>query len=647
MSLNPTNITTGNPSDNQRTNLSKKLIDEILKPLEAATALDEGSRWQKSIPYRFKIIEMAKTLDSLPPAEKRALPAARARAHLARLAGDLETAEVILRETLQDVPHQTDLLHDLILSLKDQERIQEAEELCFKAINKHPLSVTLQLDLAAVLAERAHLDKAIVATKKATELRPESAVSWFTMGNLQLLSRRFSMAGEAYSNCADLAPTDPSGPFMLGRSLSSEYRDKEAVEAYQEAYRRVMKDEGHWSAIACHLRKRFTGDTAIRDCAAFFDQHYHQNERPIEFVLGALTGSLLKAGNLDSAVETATELTSRANLTAISAPQKTPKDDQSYYLLGVALFLQRKYKQAVPPLRRAATLKNKDVRLSFLLASCLWYLGDHEGAIQACMQSMVWFASGVPRPGFINRAHTGEQANTRVTLPWNMRMYQTSGMFHPLINEVTQEVYEDFSLEYPVAHQKMQELQDSCIRVLEHFAATRDWLEEKCPDVSPGHLFNFLETRHFLSQTLADNPSHDFTILHTAPYVLNETPWLLHLEVPITAFFPFISYGISWDLDFENKPYYKLAKAYIESKQCLGIFSHLKSTCEALPRLFHNPLLAEKIHYFPLSAPTLESSQASKPSTEGAPIKILFTGSFNHDSWSFYSRGGLYVVEAL
>lgn len=622
----------------------REYIHKVITMLDRGVAFDQGATY--SFDYNlddFDISGDSSTILALSGdghADSRFL---RARAHLARTVGDLEAGEIWLRQALENTAEDAGLTHELILNLKDQERLGDAEELCAYALEKNPLSTTLHLDMAAVLAEQARLDAAADHALAATKLSPGSAVVWLVLGNLLFLLRRFDSAGQAFRKCAGIAPADPVGYFMLGRSLSLECRDDEAVDAYREACRLVKASEGALSAAACHVRKRFTGDTAIRDCSPFCNSH----EQPLEYVLRCLADAQIKAGRLEEAEQTAIELTRHAELTAISAPGHIPRDDMAFYLLGVALFLQGKYGSAIPPFKRAAALRNKDVRLSFLLASCLWHMGDHEGAVQACLRSMVWFAPSVPRPGALNRADMGEQAETRVTLPWNMRMYQNSGMFHPLINEVTQERYTGFSLEYPVPRYHLGELRDSCLRVLEHFSASRDWLATVCPDVSPGQIFAFLESRHFLSQVLADNPNHQFSIMHTAPYTLNQTPWLLHLEVPITVFFPFISYGISWNLEFESKPYYKLAKAYVESPQCLGIFSHLKSTCEALPRLFRNQKLAEKIHYFPLSAPALKASQAQKPSENGGPIRILFTGSFNHDPWSFYSRGGLYVVEAF
>lgn len=648
MTLDPESIqaeTSRRKTNNSgQSNRENEFVNKILEILDQGTALDQGTHDKyDDNPDGFDVLIASARLATLAGEDNISVRQLRARAHLARMGGDLEAAEDCLRQALRRAPDDADLMHDLVLNLKDQERHEDAEALCVHALQKNPLSTSLHLDMAAVLAEQAQLDAAAGHALTATQLSPESAVTWAVLGNLLFLLRRFDSAGQAYRKCAEIAPADPAGFFMLGRALSVEYRDGEAADAYCEACRLVRTGRGLLSVTACHLRKRFTGDTAIRDCSPFYNPH----EKPLEFVLRFLADAQIKAARLEEAVQTATELTRRAELAAISSPSQTPRDDMAFYLLGVALFLQRQYRLAIPPLKRATSLRNKDVRLSFLLASCLWHSGDLEGAVQACLRSMVWFASSVPRPGFVNFADMGAQAETRVTLPWNMRMYQNSGMFHPLINEVTQERYDGFSLEYPVAPRHLGELRESCLRVLEHFAASRDWLAAACPDVSPGHIFAFLESRHFLSQALADNPDHQFSILHTAPYTLNQTPWLLHLEVPITVFFPFISYGISWNLEFESKPYYKLAKAYVESNQCLGIFSHLKSTCEALPRLFRNQKLAEKIHYFPLSAPALKASQAQKPSEKGGPIRILFTGSFNHDPWSFYSRGGLYVVEAF
>jgi glycosyltransferase involved in cell wall biosynthesis len=84
------------------------------------------------------------------------------------------------------------------------------------------------------------------------------------------------------------------------------------------------------------------------------------------------------------------------------------------------------------------------------------------------------------------------------------------------------------------------------------------------------------------------------------------------------------------------------------------VFSHLKSTCEVLPRLFNSKAITEKVHYMPLGSP--EGDRPTKKQFErkcaaalrgSEPRRILFTSSFNQSDWSFFSRGGLYVVNAF
>ncbi|HVB37510.1 MAG TPA: tetratricopeptide repeat protein [Vicinamibacterales bacterium] len=628
--------------DDQPVDLRAGYVEWVLRPLNRGAAIDVGAGYEPLCPLddpalRYAVPDMVDALDGLVDGDEvdgddQGVRIVRARAHLARVGGALESAETLLRRGLGLAPDHPDLLHDFVLNLKDQGRLQEAEDACRRAVERHPASTSLHLDMAAVLANRAHLEAAAEFAKVATMLSPESAAAWLALGNLRYLIRALGGAREAFDRFRTLAPADPVGPLMLGLALILDYRDAEAIEPLREAYRLVEAEPGLVSAVASHLCARFSGDAAVHDGLSLLKTY---GERAAQ-VLARLTDALLNAGRLEEAVRAAT-----------AQVVSTPESGLAHYQLGIACYLQRDYARAVPPLRRAACLLSGDVRPAFLLASCLWHQGKQEEAVQACGRSVVWFASSVPRSPLPNHAHAAEGAGTLVTLPWNMPMYRFSGLFHPLISEVTHERFEGFSLEYPVARTGMTGLRSAYLRVLEHFAATRDWLESRCPDVGPGRLFAFLESRHFLSQILADQPGHEFSVLHTAPHTLNQTPWLLHVEIPATLFYPFVSYGKTRDLVFEDMPSYRLVKAYLESDCCLGIFSHLKATCDALPRLFHNPALAGKVHYFPLSAPAVASSTVSRPSESGGPIRILFTGSFNDDTWSFYSRGGLYVAEAF
>lgn len=617
-------------------------MNKILRYIEQEMSLDIGrGRVLDEEPAHFDYPSLKQSITSLFGQKIRSPRENCTLAQFYRLSGDLESSEKILKTAIEDTPGDFVLHHLLVMNLKDQERLLEAEAICLNALKLHPDSTTLLLDMAAVSAEKARLSEAAGYAFKATEVSPDSPVAWFVYANLLFLNKQFGTAGEAFRRASLLAPEVNLGPFMRGRALSLEYKDVEAVAAYKMALELCPLEQEKLSGVARHIRNRFTGDTSVRDSFAF----YCSSDSQRDYILRHLAKAQILAGQLEEAVKTTDGIIRRAVLTSTSGPSQFPEGEAGYYLRALALFLQKKYCEAIPPLKRATVLKNKDFRLFFLLACCHWQLGEFDAAVEACCECLVWFSSSVPQAG--NPAHLGALAETRVTLPWNMRMYQGAGMFHPLINELTQKSYDGFSLEYPPARQRVSDLRENCLKVLESYAKTRDWLESQCPDVSLGHIASFLESRHFLSQVLSFHPDHDFSVLHTAPYTLNQTPWLLHIEIPITLFYPYLTYGVSWHLDFENKPFYKLTKAYLESEYCLGIFSHVRSTCEALPRLFHNPKLAEKVYYFPLGAPALAASIAPKPSQSGAPVRILFTGSFNHDSGSFYSRGGLYVTEAF
>ena len=131
--------------------------------------------------------------------------------------------------------------------------------------------------------------------------------------------------------------------------------------------------------------------------------------------------------------------------------------------------------------------------------------------------------------------------------------------------------------------------------------------------------------------------------LPSVPFTFGQTPWVIEIEDIISLFYPFIHNGKTCLIDIRSHYSYPLIKALIEAKNCKGIFTHVRSTAESLPKLFQNPSLKDKIVYRPLGI-ALAPQQPPKSAHE--KVSFLLTNSWHQDPRSFYIRGGLDVLEA-
>jgi glycosyltransferase involved in cell wall biosynthesis len=153
----------------------------------------------------------------------------------------------------------------------------------------------------------------------------------------------------------------------------------------------------------------------------------------------------------------------------------------------------------------------------------------------------------------------------------------------------------------------------------------------------------FLRTRHFPSQVLVP-PSSTLMFLTSIPFTFNQRPWVVEIEDPTTLFFPFHNNGGTAYTSIQSSPYLPVVKALLESDSCRGIITHMRSTAEALPKLFASDLIAAKTCYVPYGT-TLPPKAPERPSS--GPLDLLFTCSWHQVPESFFWRGGLDLLRAF
>jgi glycosyltransferase involved in cell wall biosynthesis len=153
----------------------------------------------------------------------------------------------------------------------------------------------------------------------------------------------------------------------------------------------------------------------------------------------------------------------------------------------------------------------------------------------------------------------------------------------------------------------------------------------------------FLRTRHFPSQVLVP-PQAKLLFLTSVPYTFSQRPWVIEIEDATTLFYPHHMNGCTSRTAIQHSPYLPVVKALLESDACRGIVTHMRSTAEALPKLFRSEVVAAKITYIPygITLPPIGQDQ-----TVSKHLDILFTCSWRQGSDSFFLRGGLDVLRAF
>jgi glycosyltransferase involved in cell wall biosynthesis len=158
-------------------------------------------------------------------------------------------------------------------------------------------------------------------------------------------------------------------------------------------------------------------------------------------------------------------------------------------------------------------------------------------------------------------------------------------------------------------------------------------------------ILRFLRSRHYQSQVLLGR--RDLVFLTSMPQTYGQNPWVVEIEDPTTLFFPFIHNGQTSMLDIARSPYFPIVKTLLESDQCKGILTHMKSTAQMVPTLFGSEKIRAKVRYAPLGVKLPQRWQRHDGHKEGDPLHLLFINSWCQAPGNFGLRGGLDILEAF
>jgi glycosyltransferase involved in cell wall biosynthesis len=158
------------------------------------------------------------------------------------------------------------------------------------------------------------------------------------------------------------------------------------------------------------------------------------------------------------------------------------------------------------------------------------------------------------------------------------------------------------------------------------------------------HVLSFLVTRGLSSQLLLPKKV-DLLFLPSVPFTYGQHPWIIEIEDTTSFFFPFLHNGQTESARVADSPYFPIFKALVEAENCRGIVTHVRSTADAVPVLFGNAKLSEKVTYVSLGVKV--SPERRRGEKHHEQVRFLFTNSWHQDPQSFYIRGGLDLIEAF
>jgi glycosyltransferase involved in cell wall biosynthesis len=177
-------------------------------------------------------------------------------------------------------------------------------------------------------------------------------------------------------------------------------------------------------------------------------------------------------------------------------------------------------------------------------------------------------------------------------------------------------------------------------------AVARLFFKGLCRGAGLFAILRFLQSRHYQSQLVLGRP-RGLVFLTSMPYTYGQNPWIIEIEDPTTLFYPFVHNGQTADLRLADTPCFPIVKALLESDQCKGILTHMRSTARMIPTLFKSEKISAKVSYAPLGVKLPQRWQRHAGDEESETIHLLFINSWCQIPGNIYVRGGLDILEAF
>jgi glycosyltransferase involved in cell wall biosynthesis len=238
----------------------------------------------------------------------------------------------------------------------------------------------------------------------------------------------------------------------------------------------------------------------------------------------------------------------------------------------------------------------------------------------------------------------------RVFIPFDLPAFKYLNSNHPLPASLLEPRYDGIEFVRARMDRPAPLSASTVLDQAAEFARSLRDLPVALPDLEAS-ILSFVASRDLVSQARVD-VSADLAFFHTAPVLLDQMPWLLHVESLSSMFAPIVRPGESGDVELRRLPIYWLVRRMLESERCRGVFTNIAGTKDQIDRVFDSEIIARKSrHIAPGAYFTPEEERAVAASFEARggkkEVEILFTGSWHQLEQSFFLRGGHELVMAF
>ena len=184
--------------------------------------------------------------------------------------GDAATAQAILTRVVADTREHPEALRLFGLLQLRQRRAVEAVATLRRAAAQWPNDALLRSDLASALAASSDIDGALASWRKATELDPTAAMTWFNLGRQLQLRGDSAAAADALMRTTTLLPDFLPARVLLGDALVHLGRFDDATASYRAALAVMPSCGDAWRGLG-NIKTRALDDADRMQMRALLD----------------------------------------------------------------------------------------------------------------------------------------------------------------------------------------------------------------------------------------------------------------------------------------------------------------------------------------------------------------------------------------
>jgi tetratricopeptide (TPR) repeat protein len=280
--------------------------------------------------------------------------------------GNLDQAELIYRQILDEIPDHADSLHLLGVVAHQRGQYKRAVQLMQRAVALSPEAGSYYCNLAESLRMAGEIPAAVTAAEKAISLLPHNPDGHNHLGLALQMQARFVEAETAFREAISLRPDFALAHNNLGGVLRELNKTDEALEAYKEAVRLSPNLPLALSNLGQSLLEKGDKDEAERLCKKAVELYPDFPEG-----LSNLGNALRAKDNMVEAKECYRK-----------ALQIRPNVAMVHGNLGQALQQEGNLDEAIACYKQAVALDPKSPRFESYLATALTEKEDYEGAIE-------------------------------------------------------------------------------------------------------------------------------------------------------------------------------------------------------------------------------------------------------------------------